>query len=85
MILFISVLPKTKQNYNKMGNCVSNKNINELEQCFICCENIGTQKWCKCVRCHIVLHELCEQKYRGVKEYCECPHCHRIGSIGYCK
>jgi hypothetical protein len=65
-----------------MGNSITNKTMIEPETCLICWENIGSHKWCKCVRCHIILHELCESTYRGEKDYCECPHCRRIGTIG---
>jgi hypothetical protein len=68
-----------------MANIVnSEKNINEFEfeTCLICLENISTQKWCKCIRCNIILHDVCEEIYRGKKGYTECPHCRRIGTIG---
>ena len=60
----------------------SKKNINEFKTCLICWENISTQKWSKCIRCTIIMHDLCEEIYRGEKRYCECPHCRRIGPIG---
>lgn len=65
-----------------MINNISNQNAHELGKCLICWENIGTQKWSKCVRCNIILHNLCEEIYRGDKKICQCPHCRRIGSIG---
>ena len=65
-----------------MGNKISNQNTIEINRCLICWKNIDTQKWCKCVRCNILLHSLCEERYRGQKNYCECPHCRRIGTIG---
>ena len=68
-----------------MENNMYNKSVNELNissTCLICWENINTQKWCKCVTCNIMLHDLCEKLYRGEKKYCECPHCRRIGTIG---
>ena len=39
--------------------------------CLICSKNILEEQWCKCIRCNIQLHDLCEKKYRGIKEYCE--------------
>jgi hypothetical protein len=65
-----------------MGNNINNQHITEFNTCLICWENIDTQKWSKCVKCNIVLHNLCEKTYRGEKGYCECPHCRRIGTIG---
>ena len=62
-----------------MENNKSNKNINT---CLICLENINTQKFSICIRCNIILHNLCEEKYRDKKNYTECPHCRRIGTIG---
>jgi hypothetical protein len=54
-----------------MGNNISNQNLIENsmknESCLICWENIGSQKWSKCFECHIVLHKLCEETYRGEK------------------
>jgi hypothetical protein len=67
--------------YMIMGNSISNKVIDEYNTCFICWENVETQQWSKCVKCNIVLHNLCEERYRGEKTYCECPHCRRIGTI----
>ena len=66
-----------------MGNVLNReKNPNELKSCLICWEEISTREWTECVRCNIVLHNLCEKKYRGEKGYCECPHCRRIGTLG---
>ena len=65
-----------------MGNSTSKQNIIEPNTCLICWENINTQAWCKCVKCNITLHNLCEETYRGEKGYCECPHCRRVGTIG---
>jgi len=66
-----------------MGNVINRKkNPNELKSCLICWEKISTREWVECVICNIVLHNLCEKKYRGEKGYCECPHCRRIGTIG---
>lgn len=54
-----------------MGNNINNQNLIENsmknESCFICWENICSQKWSKCVECHIALHKLCEETYRGKK------------------
>jgi len=55
--------------------------IIETTSCLICWENIESQNCIKCVRCNIILHDLCEKTYRGEKKYCECPHCRRIGTI----
>jgi hypothetical protein len=66
-----------------MGNVMNRKiNPHELKSCLFCWEKISTREWTECVRCNIVLHTLCEEKYRGEKRYCECPHCRRIGTIG---
>jgi len=65
-----------------MGNNISNQNITEDNTCLICWENVYSLQLCKCIRCNIILHNLCEEKYRGQKRYCECPHCRRIGTIG---
>ena len=64
-----------------MGNTISNRFENN--NCLICQEKIGSQQWCKCVRCNVILHDLCEKKNRGEKHYTECPQCNRIGSIGF--
>ena len=66
-----------------MGNSISNQNTIETSECLICWENIGSENWCKCVKCKIILHDLCEKKYRGEKDYCQCPHCRRFGSLGF--
>ena len=68
-----------------MGNSTSKQNIIESNTCLICWDNINTQTWCKCVKCNITLHNLCEETYRGEKGYCECPHCRRVGTIGILK
>lgn len=65
-----------------MGNSISNQHSIESKTCLICWENIDTHKWSKCVRCNILLHNLCEETYRGEKGYCECPHCRRVGTLG---
>lgn len=51
--------------------------------CLICLENIENEKWCTCVKCNIILHNLCEEKYRNEKKYCKCPYCYRIGTLCY--
>lgn len=69
----------------KMGNNISNPTNVENQSCFICNDKIGNQKWCKCVRCHIILHNNCEKKDRGERNFCKCPNSKckiRIGSIG---
>ena len=50
-----------------MGNTISNRFENN--NCLICQEKIGSQQWCKCVRCNVILHDLCEKKNRGEKHY----------------
>ena len=35
-----------------------------------CWEKIE-RDWCKCVTCNILLHDTCEERYRGEKKYCE--------------
>jgi hypothetical protein len=65
-----------------MGNNISNQKTIKPNECLICWENIDTQHLCKCVKCNILLHDLCEELYRGNKKYCECPHCRRVGTIG---
>jgi len=65
-----------------MGNTISNQIEIENNTCLICWDMIESQKWCKCIRCNIVLHNSCEKIYRAKKHYCECPHCRRIGTIG---
>ena len=65
-----------------MGNNISSNNIYQMDTCLICWENINTQQFCICIRCNIILHNLCEEKYRGEKNYTECPHCRRVGTIG---
>ena len=60
----------------------SYENINEYT-CLICWEDINTNlHYCKCVRCNILLHNLCEKRCRGDKTYTTCPHCRRIGTLG---
>ena len=66
-----------------MGNNISYQPINEINSCLICWENIDDPQFCKCIKCNIILHNLCEETYRGQKRYCECPHCRRIGTIGF--
>jgi len=65
-----------------MGNNISYPINVENHPCLICWDNIGSQKWSKCVRCNIVLHSTCEEMYRGERDWCKCPHCQRVGSIG---
>ena len=58
------------------------KNTNENNTCLICWEQIDNQDHCcRCFICNIILHDVCEETYRGQKKYCECPHCRRIGTI----
>jgi hypothetical protein len=61
-----------------MGNYISKEKYN---LCLICNEIIDTSKILKCINCDIMLHNHCEEKYRGYKKYIECPECHKIGSI----
>lgn len=69
-----------------MGNNISNQNTTENNSCLICWEIIDDiQQLSKCVRCNIVMHNICEELYRLEKKYCKCPHCCRIGTIGYMK
>jgi hypothetical protein len=66
-----------------MGNNISNPtNVDETETCLICWENIDSKKWSKCIKCNIVMHNSCEENYRGERGYCKCPHCQRAGTIG---
>lgn len=65
-----------------MKNKISNQHTIKNTTCLICLENIESPKWCKCVKCNIIMHNLCEKIYRNQKRYCECPHCRRIGTIG---
>jgi hypothetical protein len=65
-----------------MGNSASNQIKNSKNECFICRKNIDSETWSTCIRCNIILHELCEEKFRGEKNYCQCPHCLKIGTIG---
>lgn len=65
-----------------MGNNITNQNRNVDNTCLICWEIVDNQQLCKCIRCNIVLHNSCEEIYRGQKRYCKCPHCRRIGTIG---
>jgi len=58
------------------------QSIQNKPNCLICWENIDDQPWCKCVRCNIIMHDICEETYRGQKGYCQCPYCRRYGSIG---
>ena len=53
----------------------------ENKTCLICWDCIGTNNWCICVHCNIVLHAHCEKTYRADKGYCKCIHCQRLGSI----
>jgi hypothetical protein len=57
------------------------KNVHKND-CLICWDEIGNNKWAVCVRCNIFMHSECEQKYRKDRGYCKCPHCQHIGSIG---
>ena len=51
-----------------------------MDHCLLCSETIHT-KICKCIKCDILLHDYCEENYRGEKKYFECPNCHRIGTL----
>ena len=64
-----------------MGNNNSTMCNIENKKCLICLEDFDSQKWSKCIRCNILLHNICEKTYRGQKGYCKCPHCQRIGTI----
>jgi len=50
--------------------------------CLICWEEIANQDFVKCIRCNILLHNSCEERYRSDRKYCKCPHCQRINSLG---
>jgi hypothetical protein len=50
--------------------------------CLICLDSIAPRTWTQCHRCHIYLHNICEETYRGNRGYCKCPHCQQIGTLG---
>jgi len=52
------------------------------KSCLICWEKIINENFVKCVRCNILLHNYCEERYRSYRKYCKCPHCQRIGTLG---
>lgn len=54
-----------------MDNNISYQSIDKINLCLICLENIDDSKFCKCIKCNIILHNLCEETYRGHKRYCE--------------
>ena len=58
------------------------ENSSDDKICLICWENINNNKWTKCIKCNITLHDRCEETYRGELLYCKCPHCQRIGTLG---
>jgi len=60
---------------------MNNKNTSN-KTCFKCNKNVQQSDLCTCVRCNIILHKECEEKYRGDKGYTECPSCKRTGSLG---
>ena len=50
--------------------------------CLICWEEIcKDEMYAKCNECNIILHDKCEETYRGNKGYCKCIHCQRIGTL----
>ena len=69
---------------NKFSITGNNNSItnNEPITCLICWDEIGHRDWSTCVRCHIYLHNHCEQTLRGNQGYTKCPHCQRVGCLG---
>ena len=49
--------------------------------CFLCSNQITENKYIKCVRCNILLHDDCEAQYTKTC-YTICPRCDRCGSLG---
>lgn len=64
-----------------MKNNMLNQNITKEDICLICWENITDKYLVQCIYCNIIMHDLCEKKYRSDKNYCKCPHCQKIGTI----
>jgi uncharacterized protein with PIN domain len=65
----------------KMGLYLSHNNTEE-KFCLICWNSIDNNRWTKCLSCNIILHDICEETYRGERGYCKCPHCQKVGSLG---
>ena len=49
--------------------------------CFLCSNQITENKYIKCVRCNILLHDDCEKQFSNTC-YTICPRCDRCGSLG---
>ena len=65
-----------------MGNISSNHN--HKQKCFLCLKQINMKQHSivECIHCNSVLHNYCEEVFRGTKNYCKCPKCQAIGSLG---
>ena len=82
-----------------MGDYISKKNIQNLcrtcyqagkynqkniqRVCSICSQPCKENQITICGRCKCVLHNKCEEKYRGDISYCKCPICGDIETLLY--
>lgn len=56
---------------------------NQKQKCYLCLKQINMKQHTitECIKCNIILHNYCEEVFRGTTTYCKCPKCKSIGTL----